>query len=378
LSANVTGGFTRVGAGLGCWDAWKMLDDHARVLWITLYTNPNLKRMPGLCCGSIQSITEWSFQTSDVALGAFDSLLEKELIEYDPKNRVLRLTELPDAGEWPFNGSVLRSWWKWFRIVPECDVRDAHVATLWWLIERGAAESESGQISKQHREIWAETFGKVKIPARRRRGIRRLIDSDTGTAVQPSLFSSVPAPSEHSAPSSDEPRSVDNSASSSKPKEISAPSTVPDTQSALSGEGEGRGEGEGAGFFSSSGEGDRGRGRPVLREVPNPGPFTVPDLQQVFATAGHARWPKLLPDATSLALARAIAALGPQPPNALELLTEHVAHGGCRDLSPDDLALPGRLGTALQEASCRRRDSEAKSSALREALQEAGLGTILP
>lgn len=116
----------------------------------------------------------------------------------------------------------------------------------------------------------------------------------------------------------------------------------------------------------------------MLREVPNPGPFTVPDLQQVFATAGHARWPKLLPDATSLALARAIAALGPQPANALELLTEHVAHGGCRDLSPDDLALPGRLGTALQEASCRRRDSEAKSSALREALQEAGLGTILP
>ena len=386
MSATVTGGFTRIGSGLFAWEPWRLMDDSARMFWLTLYANPHVKKVPGLCYGTIRNFADWSVQQPDVAIRCFDTLLERELIEYDNKNRVLRLTELPDAGEWPYNGSVLRSWWKAFRMLPECDVRDAYVPTLWWLIERGSLESDSnktGQVSQQHQSIWAETFGRVAVPAPRRRGVRRLADSDTSTLLQPSLFGpsgaspNTPVAScRHGAPSRTDARSVDSSSAPVDKSDLND-FGVPGTMPAPHGEGEGAGEGAGSFSSSDSGEGGSGgghaAGKPTLTLVPPPGPFTVADLAACFAP----RWPRKLDEQQTLALARAIGALeGVEDVAALLALLRRYTENGAGPLagiSPEALAAPGVLTNAIRTVLAWHRDSEAKSAALREARAQLGL-----
>ncbi len=233
--------FTRLGAGVWDWAPFVELDDSTRVLWLALYTTAEAKRhAPGLWQGGIPTMADASHQRPDVVVDALDHLLEREMAEYDSKTRVLRLTMLPDPGEYPSNGKVILSWWTRFRSVPECGVRDAHIPTLRWIIDTGARLSGKG-VTVHHETAWRDTFGAVPIPAPRRRGVRRLADSDTSTHVQPSLFSTVPIPDPPFGngipvgPGSASPQppviSVDNSAVLRQLNKIRGPETVSDTVS---------------------------------------------------------------------------------------------------------------------------------------------------
>lgn len=175
----------------------------------------------------------------DQVLGALDSLLDRELVEYDPKFRVLRLCMLPDAGEYPSNGRVIRGWWTKFKTVPECGVRDAHVNTLRWIMTHGAMMSGK-LVTADHQGTWDDTFGRVAVPTPRRRGVRRLADSDTSTHAQASLFTPSriappPGSASRSSGESGYPQDpqvpVDNSVSMRQLNEIRSPETVYDTVS---------------------------------------------------------------------------------------------------------------------------------------------------
>lgn len=174
------------------WEPFVSLSSDARILWLALYTGPTAKRLlPGLWQGAPQQMADEARLPSIEAINALDCLLEGELVEYDPKARVLRITALPDAGDWPTSHTIMRSWWRRFNAIPSCSVRDAHVPTLRWLLEHGASMSEenrSGKPSAKHEEIWSTTFGTVAIPPPRRRGLRHAA-VDNSTATQPSLFS---------------------------------------------------------------------------------------------------------------------------------------------------------------------------------------------
>jgi len=182
--------FTRISDRLQIWKPWTEMDYPDRCLWLGLYTtSPSI---PGLWRGSvIEMAAKARMRSVDDALRSLDALLAKGVVEYDQHVEVLRLTALPDSGEWPMNASILQSWWKKFLQTPACGVRNAHVETIRWLIEQGSAEAPknlSGKVSAAHEEVWKETFATIPIPAPRRRGMRRIADSDTGTVVQPSLF----------------------------------------------------------------------------------------------------------------------------------------------------------------------------------------------
>jgi hypothetical protein len=153
-----------------------------------LYTSAEAKRIvPGLFVGSITAMAEASKLAVDDTMRALDTLLEREMVEFDRKHRVLRLTVLPDGLESPPNGNVILGWYKRFKSVPQCPVRDAHVTTLRWIMD--AWSRESGKpVSDRHQQSWNDTFGLVVVPVPRRRGVRRLLDEDTSTDVQPSLF----------------------------------------------------------------------------------------------------------------------------------------------------------------------------------------------
>lgn len=208
--------FTRLGSDIWRWPQWIALDASARVVWLGLYTSPEARRFPpGLFEGSLVQIAEACRVPHPDTVSALDLIIERELAEYDRKTRVLRLTELPDAGEWPTNGNVVRGWWTKFRGLPECPVRDAHVPTLRWLMDEGS-RAAGKLLTPHHHTAWAETFGSVVVPAPRRRGVRRLIE-DTGSDVQPSLFDapkgSLPG-SDPSAEGSARPISSENNFSS--------------------------------------------------------------------------------------------------------------------------------------------------------------------
>ena len=198
--------FTRIGPSLWNWERWTSLSPSEQILWLALYTTAEAKRLPpGLFHGSITAMAEASHRQVDETMMSLDRLLEAELVEFDQKARILRLTELPDAGEYPSAPSILESWWGKFMILPPCAVRDAHVPTIRWILDRGAASAKKNRSKRPtplHEEIWSATFATVTVPAPRRRGLRRLLDSDTSTAAQPGLFGERrPSPSTPEAPS---------------------------------------------------------------------------------------------------------------------------------------------------------------------------------
>jgi hypothetical protein len=274
--------FTRLGADLWTWEPWVSLrNPEAQLLWLGLYTTSSARRnAPGLWQGGIPVMAEASNMQPDAVISGLDRLISAELVEYDPKYRVLRLCALPDPGEYPANGNGIRSWWTRFGTVPECGVRDAHVTTLRWILDEGARRGRK-KVSPQHEAAWEETFARVHVPASRRRGVRTLLNSDTGTHAQPSLFAAPSVPlilgngsSEGSYPH-DPQGSVDNSAALHQLNKNNGPETVTGTVTATN-----RIPDLGS-RISSSGEGEGGRGaRPVLALVP---PYTAEEVLVVMA-----------------------------------------------------------------------------------------------
>lgn len=175
-------GCTLLSGAIGKWDALRECSIAARWLWVNLYTSSR-KAMVGLWQGGVLTFADVAKMTLGETVVALDDLLEHELVEFDKRWEVLRLTKLPDFSGRPPNGSVIHSMWTLFKRVPICDVRNAHVRTLYWLL----SESEK-LITPDHADAWEKTFGTVQLPAVRRRGVRTFTDSDTSTTSQPGLF----------------------------------------------------------------------------------------------------------------------------------------------------------------------------------------------
>ncbi len=235
--------FTRLGSAIWDWEPFTNLSNDARVLWLALFTSGEAKRnVPGLWQGGIASMVDAARMERDPVVKALDDLLVDGMVEYDQTRRVARLCQLPDAGEYPQNGNVLRSWWRRFKTVPECLVRDAHVRTIRWLMGEGARQ-KGETLTANHLAAWEVTFGRIAIPEPRRRGVRRLADSDTSTQIQPSLFPSGALPSEILPPAMStallpdrdytyaEVHAVDNSASLRQMNKIRYSETVSQTVS---------------------------------------------------------------------------------------------------------------------------------------------------
>lgn len=293
--------YTRVGSSIWHWEPLCNLDSDSRLLWMSLYTSAEARRLvPGIFCGSITTMAESARMSGDSVVASLDRLLEHDLVEYDRKLRVLRLTQLPDCGESPANGKIVLSWWIRFKSIPSCAVRDAHVTTLRWIMEEWSRENGK-VISGDHERAWKSTFGQVVIPAPRRRGVRRLAESDTSTASQPSLFDAPSKPSvdvgdtvgAETYPQTDA-GSVDNSAVLRQSKEIRDLDTVSDTVSKRSRSGSVPGSGSSSLLFGGA-EGDPGeeRERPRLALVPPPADdLSTPDglcAQLAAATGGKYR-----------------------------------------------------------------------------------------
>lgn len=174
--------FTKLGNEVFHWERLIPCTIAARYLWVVLYGSPR-RVIPGLWVAGLPTLGDAAKMQPDDAVPALDNLLEHELVEYDRKREVLRLTEFPDRCDRPDNGKVIRGLYNRFRVVPDCDIRNAHVETLLWLLDDPVRVP-----SEDHVKAWADTFGKVRIPAPRKRGVRRLLDSDTSNPNQGSLF----------------------------------------------------------------------------------------------------------------------------------------------------------------------------------------------
>jgi hypothetical protein len=168
---------TRISPRIWSWQRWTALDANGRVLWLALFSTPEAKRMPaGLWHGGVGALAEAASMGATDVINSLTALLDKGLIEYDKGNKVIRLTELPDKGERPHNGSVIRGWWTSFKSVPPCAVRDAHVPFLAWLAE---------PFTNDHQKAWNDTFATVKAP-KGRVGTRSV--TDPTSERQPDLF----------------------------------------------------------------------------------------------------------------------------------------------------------------------------------------------
>jgi len=184
--------YTKVGGDLFNWERLRPLEIATRYLWVGLYIS-HRRTIIGLWNAGLPTIADVAKMQPDDALTALDELLQHDLVEYDRNKDVLRLTEFPDRCERPQNPSHLQSIWTRYRGVPNCPVKYAHVETLEWLLTDPIEAPKPSMI-----EQWQKTFGTIPPQAHRKRGVRRLLDdSDTSTAVQPSLFTQSGSPVVH-------------------------------------------------------------------------------------------------------------------------------------------------------------------------------------
>lgn len=148
--------WTCFGSGVWHWPRFTGLSMPARLLYLALYTSPHAKTFPvGLWTGGLSVMADAAAMGASDAIEALGELVTSRLVEVDTMEpRVARLVELPDRLERPNNGRALRHWWNAFKVVPDCAVRSAHVATLRWVL---------GTMSSDHETVWNETFATVAI-----------------------------------------------------------------------------------------------------------------------------------------------------------------------------------------------------------------------
>lgn len=183
--SNVT--FTMLGNEVFSWERLRPVKIVARYFWFALYTSVR-RVLPGLWVGGLPTLGDVAKMPPDETIMALDNLLEHELVEYDRKREVLRLTEFPDRTYRPDNGRAIKGLYNRFRCVPDCDIRNAHVETLKWLLDDPTRPAKPDHVA-----AWEQTFGTVAVPPPRKRGVRRLLDSDTSNPFQVSLFASPSA-----------------------------------------------------------------------------------------------------------------------------------------------------------------------------------------
>ncbi len=293
--------YTRVGTGLWDWEPFTELDMPARNLCLAIYTSAESKRLPtGLWHGGIATLAEASRMSGDMCVNALDDMIKSGLMEYDQQRRVVRMTELPDDGERPTNGKMILGWWTKFKTVPACPIRDAHVATLRWLVDQGS-------VTKDHEQAWALTFATIKIPVSRPRGRRGLVqEGDQVHPSQGSLFSG-PTPNPIANPIDRDPggsgeRSIRGGVSDPE-TETNQGVSIPYRKEPVSGSRNGTRSGLGLGDpDGTSADPER---RPALTLVPMPestlGPFTADDLADVFGQR-RTQWPPGMRERVSAAI----------------------------------------------------------------------------
>lgn len=146
--------------GIGWWD-WAPLAQAspcARLLWLALYSSAPARRCPpGLWQGGPAVMAEASRLSLEQVEASLAELQALRLVEYDDGTRVARLTVLPDRLDRPPNGNAIKAWWRCWRGVPACTVRDSHVETLRDLVSHFTAD---------HAKKWDETFGTLPTPLR--------------------------------------------------------------------------------------------------------------------------------------------------------------------------------------------------------------------
>lgn len=311
--------YTNFSSQIWSWEPWVQLPTvESRLLWIALYTTPEARAWGiGLFVGSVLTMAEAARMPADVTQRALDTLLEYELVEFDPKTRVLRLTQLPDAGEAPTTPQQLLGLWRRFQSVPACPIRDAHVQTIQWMVNESARiavlKGNPDRIEKMV-AAWTQSFGSVEIPAPRKRGVRRLLDAstDTSTPVQPSLFDRPVGVLDSAKVETDPAHKLSTGVDGTPLSRLSAESgsAIQDTNPSPSRvglgyhprpTGEGEGEGKGSSSFLGSGSGPHPEpiGAPVVGSTVHAGPRLT--LVPNPISLGESTSPSRLPGQTTSA-----------------------------------------------------------------------------
>ncbi len=386
--------YTSIGTNFWSWAKLRDLHPAAKLLAICLYTSANSKLIcPGLYKGSIATMSEDVGMPADEVRSALDQLVEHEVVEYDQRNRVLRFIELPDTGESPNNGNAIRGWFKRFKSIPDCPVRNAHVATLRKLLDDWCTE-HGKLLSHGHQQAWLETFEVLPAPPLRKKQPAR-------QAVQQDLFGPNPDP-EPTPPSEPSAAPIRSSNDDSERGSVSQPGSDPDPKEISNSEfitrssGSGSGTGSGSGSFSSLGaEADPARGLPGDQaEIPRPRLALVPDPltpeRLVAKLAAGGRYGATVRQSCHAALCERIAELDVARvgDSDLALLAQYIARGyGPIDRVGGDLSTrlgdwasyPRAIVTALDEARRREpirqeqdREHGDRSAALQEAMRALG------
>ncbi len=389
--------YTRIGVNFWNWSRFRELrTNEGKLLVIALYTSSSSKLLcPGLYKGSIATMSEDSGMTPEDVRKGLDDLLEVDLVEYDVRQRMLRLTEFPDTGESPSNGKVIRAWYRGWNSSPACAVRDAHVATLRKLIDDWCRE-QNKKLSADHENAWAETFGKVSVPVRKRT-VRR--------AVQTDLFEPPPDPDpvpdtlSQASPDVDSSCSVGLGLTNAESNDSAVPETVSDTVTKGTRSGSGERQRSGSSFSSSEAEdpatglpGDRDReapapARPKLTLVPPPADTTAAQsfLDALAREAGGA-FKSRIREGMQDALCAAISAIPAHDrgPVELALVGQQLAraptlvHGEVGDPTSKLcawLAVKGAYQRALAAARAHEQKASDRSAMLAESMKQLGMTT---
>lgn len=175
--------YTRITTALFDWAPYVNASPVARCLWLGLYASPEAKRMlPGLFHGGLAIMAEASRLSAQQTDDALRELEDRGAVVADRQRRLTLFCGLPDRGERPANGSVLKMFWRRWLDMPEGRLRRSWVDLLAWLCH---------PLTQDHQTVWSLTFDSLPLETENAGGNSPHPDTKKQTSLFPHISDTV-------------------------------------------------------------------------------------------------------------------------------------------------------------------------------------------
>ena len=129
---------------------------NAQTLWQYLLTGPHTNGLPGLYNVGLAALAEnleWSLEGLSKR---FRELLDKEMVKYDPKVRVVLIPKALSYDP-PANPNVVKFWGKLYDVIPNCEIKNEFYQILKLYLE-GLQEPLRERFMKPFREGYRDSI----------------------------------------------------------------------------------------------------------------------------------------------------------------------------------------------------------------------------
>lgn len=147
------------------WDDERFVELTAvqKLVWLYVLTGPHTTSLPGLWIVGIGELVDGLRFPNKSIREALSVLEGTGMLVYNPHYRLIRVPNAPKYNR-PDNARVLKSWFRLWQEIPDCQQKFDHLGSLQQCITMPAKDSEEEQSAAPLTSAWLALFGSVPVP----------------------------------------------------------------------------------------------------------------------------------------------------------------------------------------------------------------------